>query len=135
MTEEQARREIDSRAAASEKILNDSDAADRFLQQLEKKLKLIPVAGNALADVAVLAALVKSYLQGEYKNLPLGSIIAIIGALLYFLSTIDLIPDVLPAIGLADDAAVIACCLTLVNSDVTEYKRWREAHSKTSFIV
>ena len=35
-------------------------------------------------------------------------------------------PDFLPAIGLVDDAAVVALANKLVHDDVKEYKAWRE---------
>ena len=84
---------------------------DLFLERLEKKLALIPIAGGILAEIPVLISLVKAYLQKRYAKVPIGTIIAIVGALLYFLSPIDLVPDLLPAIGLIDDAAVIALAL------------------------
>jgi len=40
--------------------------------------------------------------------------VALIGALAYFIDPFDLIPDVLPIIGLTDDAAVIAAATKLV---------------------
>ena len=39
---------------------------------------------------------------------------ALIGALLYFISPLDLIPDMLPIVGLSDDAAVLAGAIKLV---------------------
>lgn len=49
----------------------------------------------------------------------------IAGALLYFLSPIDFIPDSIPGIGYVDDAAVVLACLKLVQSDVDEYREWQ----------
>jgi uncharacterized membrane protein YkvA (DUF1232 family) len=40
--------------------------------------------------------------------------VALIGALLYFISPLDLIPDVLPIVGMTDDAAVVAGAIKLV---------------------
>ena len=40
--------------------------------------------------------------------------VALIGALAYFVDPFDLIPDVLPIIGLTDDAAVLATAIKLV---------------------
>ena len=39
---------------------------------------------------------------------------ALIGALAYFISPLDLLPDLLPILGLTDDAAVLAGALRLV---------------------
>ena len=50
---------------------------------------------------------------------------AIGGALLYFISPIDLIPDFIPILGFTDDAAVLALCLKLCRDDVLEYWKWK----------
>ena len=50
--------------------------------------------------------------------------------LIYFVSPIDIIPDSIPAIGYFDDAAVVAACWKLVESDIEEYEKWREENIK-----
>ncbi|WP_365728210.1 YkvA family protein [Ruminococcus sp.] len=103
---------------------------ERFLQRLEKKLKSIPVLGEKLSYIPAMVSLLKSYIEKEYTDLPLGTIIAITSALLYFVSPIDLVPDSIPVIGYFDDAAVVAACWKLVESDVKEYLKWREDNNK-----
>lgn len=63
--------------------------------------------------------------MGKYKEIPTGSIVAIIIALLYFVSPIDLIPDFLPG-GLVDDALVLGLVFKQVKSDLDKYKEWLE---------
>ncbi|HEY0868210.1 MAG TPA: DUF1232 domain-containing protein [Fimbriimonas sp.] len=41
------------------------------------------------------------------NKVPLKAILALLGALLYGASPIDLVPDILPLLGLVDDALVI----------------------------
>ena len=94
--------------AEAQDMLNDEDKMERFLQRLEKKLKVIPLAGNKLACVPVMASLVRSYVKKEYRDIPIGSIIAIVSALIYFVSPLDIVPDSIPVIGYFDDAAVVA---------------------------
>ena len=55
--------------------------------------------------------------------MPRGTVAAIVGSLLYVLSPVDLIPDMIPVVGYLDDAAVLALCLKFVKHDVDEYKR------------
>jgi uncharacterized membrane protein YkvA (DUF1232 family) len=40
--------------------------------------------------------------------------VALIGALAYFIAPFDVLPDVLPVVGLTDDAAVLAATIKLV---------------------
>ena len=45
------------------------------------------------------------------------------------LSPIDLIPDVIPVVGLVDDAAVIAICLLMIEQELHDYSEWKAANS------
>lgn len=117
---------LESRYSEAEEVIDNPDQLERLLQRLEEKLKIVPVAGEGLSKVPVLVSMVRSYASGDYPDLPVGSLIAIVSALLYFLSPIDLIPDGIPVVGYADDAVVIGACLKLVQSDIDEYQAWRK---------
>lgn len=106
------------------------DELERFLQRLEKKLKTIPVAGDKLAVLSIMISLVRNYIKKEYTDVPIGTVIAVISALIYVLSTVDIIPDSILGVGYLDDAAVVTACWKLVKSDVEEYKRWRQMNGK-----
>lgn len=128
--EEEAKKELEKGFDAAKTILENEDKTERFLQRLEKKLKMIPAAGSVLSMIPILISLVRSYTKKEYKDVPIGTIVAIVSALLYWLSPVDAIPDIVPGLGYLDDAAVIAACLKLVKSDVDEYQKWREENNK-----
>ncbi|MPM83748.1 hypothetical protein SDC9_130817 [bioreactor metagenome] len=125
LNEEEVQARFDKSKEKAKKLLEDKDKMDRFLERLEKKLKHIPVVGGILSEIPVLISLVKAFIEKKYLEIPIGSIIAIVGALLYFLSPLDLFPDILPAIGLVDDAAVLTLAFKLVHDDVVEFKAWR----------
>ena len=125
LNEEEVQARFDKSKEKAKKLLEDKDKMDRFLERLEKKLKHIPVVGGILSEIPVLILLVKAFIENKYLEIPIGSIIAIVGALLYFLSPLDLFPDILPAIGLVDDAAVLTLAFKLVHDDVVEFKAWR----------
>lgn len=128
--EQRALEELEKGYDEAEEILHDEDKLEKFLQRLEKKLKTIPVAGNKLAVVPIMASLIRNYVKKEYTDIPIGSIISIISALIYFVSPIDIIPDSIPVLGYFDDAAVVAACWKLVESDVEEYVKWRDDNGK-----
>ncbi|MEG3030438.1 MAG: DUF1232 domain-containing protein [Oscillospiraceae bacterium] len=130
LDEEQAIDQLEKGYVDAEKILKDADKLERFLQRLEKKLKTIPLAGEKLSHIPVMVSLVKSYAKKEYTDIPIGTIIAVISALVYFLSPFDFVPDSVPILGYFDDAAVVAACWALVESDISEYIKWREVNGK-----
>jgi uncharacterized membrane protein YkvA (DUF1232 family) len=59
---------------------------------------------------------------------------ALLGALAYFVLPVDLIPDILPVLGYADDAAVLAAALRLVAAHIRPEHREaaRQALARTS---
>ena len=46
--------------------------------------------------------------------------------LLYVINPLDIVPDVLPFLGVLDDATVIGALLMLVERDLKKYRAWKE---------
>lgn len=116
----------------AEKLLKDEDKLEKLLQKMEKKFKVLPVVGSTFSIVPAMISLVRSYVKKEYTEIPLGSILGIISAIIYIVSPIDLIPDFLPAgAGHVDDVAVLILCLKAgAEDDIKEYQSWREKNNK-----
>lgn len=129
--EEKAKETLDNGFDEAEEILQNEDKIERLLQRAEKKLRTIPRVGDILAILPVYISLIRSYITKEYTDIPIGSVIAIVSAVAYVVSPIDIIPDIIPGAGYLDDAAVVAACIALVKSDVDEYIKWREETGKT----
>ena len=75
-------------------------------------------------DIKLTLALTKDWIKGDYKDISKGSIILIIGGLLYLVNPIDLIPDFLAA-GFLDDAAVLAYVFKKIGHELVTYKEWK----------
>ncbi len=133
VSEEKALAIIKGNYAEAECILENEDKFEKFLFKLEEKLKKVPIAGNKLAEIPVLIAFVKSYYYREYTDVPIGTVLAIIAALLYFLSSIDLIPDAIPGVGHIDDIAVIGFCIKMIEDDLADYNNWRKENGLLVF--
>lgn len=82
-----------------------------------------PTLHKYLNDVKLYFQMLGDIFTGKYKKVPFGTIAAIVGTLLYVLSPVDLIPDVIPVVGYLDDAAILAACLNFTRFDVEEYKK------------
>lgn len=76
-------------------------------------------------DIRVMANLVKSYANGSYRQIPWRSLAAISAALLYFITPIDALPDIIPMAGYIDDAFIFKLVFDLVREDLEAYKRWQ----------
>ena len=117
---------VDGKRTQAEFVTQNKDAFDKFLVDIEATLKKIPSVGNLLSDIPLLVSMVKSYINGEYKEIPYNSIVAVIATLLYVISPIDIIPDVIPVVGFTDDAMAVAFCIKMIHDDLEKYRNWRE---------
>lgn len=104
------------------------DDANKVFENEEKIKKTMHDGGLAkfLDDVVMYFQMLGDFFNGTYKDIPIGTIAAIIGTLLYVLSPIDLIPDFLPVVGYLDDAAMLALCLNFTKIDVDRYRAFKE---------
>ena len=94
--------------------------------EIEEKFKGNGPLGRFVADLKLLYSIIQDYIKGEYREIPYWSIAAIVATLLYVLNPADLIPDVIPVVGLLDDALVIAACLAMVEQDLHNYEDWKK---------
>lgn len=76
-------------------------------------------------DICIYFEMLKDFFTGKYKEVPFGTIAAIIGSLLYVLLPIDLIPDFIPFVGLIDDAGIISLCINFTKYDLNKYKEYK----------
>jgi len=76
-------------------------------------------------DIKLMVALIGDYVSGDYKEVPWNVIAAVTGAIIYFVSPIDVIPDFIPVIGYLDDAAVIALAVEFSRDDLNKYMIWK----------
>lgn len=77
-----------------------------------------------LEDVKIYFQMLGDVFTGKYKKVPVGTVAAIIGTLLYVLSPVDFIPDFLPG-GFVDDAGILVLCLNFTKYDIEEYKKFK----------
>lgn len=82
-------------------------------------------------SVGALFRMATAYARGEYTEIPWKSIALAVGTLIYFLSPIDLIPDFLPFIGLADDVTLLAWTIKQLKTDIDLFRQW-ESEKKIS---
>jgi uncharacterized membrane protein YkvA (DUF1232 family) len=118
--------------------------AEEYVRDPQKSQKLVTDAMHkaasqdhnrgALADVwgnlTALFRLLQAYSRHEYTDIPWGSIVLVVVAIIYFVSPVDLIPDFIPVAGYIDDASVIAFVLRQVRTDLDKFSAWEAARGQ-----
>ena len=112
----------------AEEYLKDPEKSKRLLDEAMKKAKSKEKPSGPLAELwenlKSIFRLLQAYFSKQYTDIPWGSIVLIVGAVIYFVSPIDLMPDWFPLSGFIDDAAVLMFVLRQVNSDLNRFHAW-----------
>lgn len=94
-------------------------------KEIEEKFKARGPLKRFIEDYRLLIALVKDYRAGRYRRAIYATIAAVVFALLYVFNPFDIVPDMLPFIGVVDDASVMTACLMLIERDLNKYRNWK----------
>lgn len=88
------------------------------------------LSGNNIAafrdQLGIVTRLVRAYASGEYRQLPWKTLISIVAVLLYFVNPLDIIPDILPIVGFADDIALVGWLFSSIGSDIEKFRQWEQ---------
>jgi uncharacterized membrane protein YkvA (DUF1232 family) len=105
--------------------------ADRAVAKAERVGKL----NRSLTEIFTLGRLARAWARGEYRDVSRGTIVMVLGALIYFVSPIDAILDGIPILGLVDDAMVLAWVVSEIRVELGDFRAWestRKAAPATS---
>lgn len=124
-TDEEITKSLESNKGKANQYLNDIDAFEKFVQELEESLEKFPAIGQYASDIMCLVSLARRYIKKEYTDISVGNVMLIICALIYVVSPLDLVPDTIPVVGVIDDIAVIKWVLGRIHDETEKYKKWR----------
>lgn len=85
------------------------------------KLKNLPLIGKHFGNIPLLCNMIRDYMNGSYREIPLATVLTALFAICYFVSPIDIIPDAIPLIGSLDDATIVGLVLEALNNDIHSY--------------
>ena len=98
-------------------------------QGLAKAYSKRTVLVKIFEDFLLLFRLVRSWVMGDYKEVPRKTILWAVLAILYFLSPLDAIPDIFPG-GYIDDIAMISFILGRIKPDLDLFSEWERKRKK-----
>ena len=80
--------------------------------------------GSLKSDVPRLLRLARAVARGDYRRVPVKSLLFLVGSLLYFVTPADLIPDFILGTGFLDDAVVVAYAMKAIRDDLARFEDW-----------
>jgi uncharacterized membrane protein YkvA (DUF1232 family) len=106
-----------------------------LLTTLARKLKQTDFTKENTVHVKekffILGRLLRAYAQGEYRAVPWKSLLLVVAAILYFINPIDLLPDLMPLVGLTDDFAVLFLVYKSIGTDIDNFLMWEKSRMTT----
>lgn len=91
---------------------------DKMAQVLNSVHERLPVVKSMLGKIKTLYAMMR---DKEFA-MAWSSKTLVIAGLLYFISPVDLLPDVIPVLGYIDDAFVISLVMNALTSEIERYQ-------------
>ncbi|MEJ2536652.1 MAG: YkvA family protein [Calditrichia bacterium] len=94
-------------------------------QALDKAKQKRNQIREVFGDIQDLITLVKFYFKGEYTKIPWRFIILALAAIIYFVNPMDLIPDIIPAMGFMDDATIVALVINAMKDEIDDFRKYQ----------
>jgi uncharacterized membrane protein YkvA (DUF1232 family) len=115
------------------KVLKDPEAVAQLAREATGKAEEHRGdLGGVFEDLQTLLRLARAYAKGDYRELPTSHIVAAVAAVIYFVSPIDAIPDVVEFAGLIDDVAVLLFVVKLIADDLDAFRAWETEQAKAA---
>lgn len=113
-------------AAEAESYAKDPERLRKLLLDAREKINHIPRGpfAETWPYLMGMIRLIRAFHQGEYRDISSANLLTIIGAIIYFVSPFDLIPDSVPILGHIDDAFVVRLALESVRADLDAFMAW-----------
>ena len=99
------------------------------LEQLKKANNLKENLGEIGNKFALLVRMMRANLKGEFE-ISTADKLKIVGAIMYVITTIDAVPDVIPVLGFGDDIGVVAYVIGKLGKLIKEYEEFERVRRK-----
>lgn len=116
----------------AEEYIKNPKKIEMLFKDLKEKEKIVNQITDKMQDFTLLVDLAKDYFAKRYTKLPIKSIVAIVATIIYVVNPFDLIPDAIIGIGITDDIGAVTLCIKMINSDLKDYKAWRNSQEVVS---
>ena len=101
-------------------LIESKDQVDKLLKKSQRVANALPKQ-KEFKDIPVLLKIVKSYVLGDYKEIPTNIISSIVGALMYLVTPFDDTPISIPLDIVKKDSFIFKKCNKIIKNDFNKY--------------
>ena len=136
MDESSDKLDANARSRATELFERKCDEASQIVEDDETVNELLAATNNwtqrfsnklndeFLSSLTTVFRLVSASVSGRYQGLASSTLVCLVGALLYCVSPIDVVPDAIPFVGLLDDAFVLSLVVKNAANELRTFRAW-----------
>lgn len=115
----------------SKDFINNNEKVKSLLGSVKEKIEVLQddteVRNGFFSKIRLVVRMIQAHYSGTYAAFSTRSILMLVFSLVYFITPIDLIPDIIPVLGFTDDISVLYFVLQSLSSDIENYRQWEEA--------
>ena len=101
-------------------LIESKDQVDKLLKKSQRVANILPKQ-KEFKDIPLLFKIVKSYVLGDYKEIPTNIISSIVGALMYLVTPFDDTPISIPLDIVKKDSFIFKKCNKIIKNDFNKY--------------
>lgn len=83
--------------------------------------------GEKSSDFNLMISMIRDSLSGKYKMNP-WSMSIIIGTIIYVISPLDAVPDIIPVLGWLDDASIVGFAISKLFEEIDRYNKFKKSN-------
>jgi len=112
-------------------VKNPQRLRDLVTQATQKALSLPKgTFQGTLAHLQATLRLMRAYYRGDYRAVPVTTLLIIIAALIYLVNPLDMMPDWIPGVGLLDDAFVFRLAIRRTRQAIDQFLAWESRSTR-----
>lgn len=112
-------------------VLDNPRRISKLIETSKKKISNLDLGEKEfkgiLGTIKTFIRMLRAFRNGTYTDIPWLTVLTVVGALIYFITPIDLLPDFIPVTGYVDDFSLILTVYNRFKGDIIAFQAWENS--------